>query len=196
MVMAGAEYVEWYQKHQTHSFHVFDAIPLTLFQPLLWAVLPSAASTERHTYWFDLRWPDVPLGFCKHKWETNNMLCPDIFTHFSLILFVRGIECERLSCVHYAQGHLGSHGSPLMSLVSVFWKEFMPFNPNLAVFYIFGNDVTGVYGTTLSLHQWKYGQGSTATLFGGGLLYISQDLFIFSTLPEILHLHCENTMRL
>lgn len=72
---------------------------------------------------------------------------------FCLVIVVRGIGCERLSCAHYARGQLRSHASPLMSLVSVFWKELMPFNPNLAVFYIFGNDVTGVYGTTLSLHQ-------------------------------------------
>ena len=43
--MAGVELVEWYQIHQTHGFHVFDAIPSTPFQLLLWAVLPSAAST-------------------------------------------------------------------------------------------------------------------------------------------------------
>jgi hypothetical protein len=38
--------VEWYQINQTHGFHVFDAIPLVPFQTLLWAVLPSAASTD------------------------------------------------------------------------------------------------------------------------------------------------------
>ena len=42
VIMAGAESVEWYQ---TDRFHVFDAIPFTPFQPLLWAFLPSAAST-------------------------------------------------------------------------------------------------------------------------------------------------------
>jgi hypothetical protein len=35
VVMAGAESVEWYQIQQTNSFHVFDTIPFTLFQPLL-----------------------------------------------------------------------------------------------------------------------------------------------------------------
>ena len=35
VVMAGAELVEWYQIHQTHSFHVFDAIPFPPFQTLL-----------------------------------------------------------------------------------------------------------------------------------------------------------------
>ena len=42
MVMAGAELVEL---NQIHGFHVFDAIPFAPFQPILWAVLPSAAST-------------------------------------------------------------------------------------------------------------------------------------------------------
>jgi hypothetical protein len=37
--------VEWYQIHQMHGFHVFDAIPVALFHPLSCAVLPSAAST-------------------------------------------------------------------------------------------------------------------------------------------------------
>ena len=35
VVMAGAESVEWYQLHQPHGFHVFDAIPFTPFQALL-----------------------------------------------------------------------------------------------------------------------------------------------------------------
>ena len=35
VVMAGAKPVEWYQIHQTYGFHVFYAIPLTPFQPLL-----------------------------------------------------------------------------------------------------------------------------------------------------------------
>ena len=43
MVMAGAESVEWYQIYQTHGFHVFDAIPFTPVQPLLSAILSSAA---------------------------------------------------------------------------------------------------------------------------------------------------------
>jgi hypothetical protein len=34
-----------YQIHQTHGFHVFDAIPFSPLQTLLWAVLPSAAYT-------------------------------------------------------------------------------------------------------------------------------------------------------
>jgi hypothetical protein len=33
MVVAGAESVEWYQTHQTHGLHLFDAIPFALFQP-------------------------------------------------------------------------------------------------------------------------------------------------------------------
>lgn len=37
--MAG---MEWYQ---THGLHVVHTIPLTPLQPLLWAALPSAAST-------------------------------------------------------------------------------------------------------------------------------------------------------
>ena len=40
--MAGMESLEWYQPHENH---VFYTIPLTPFQPLLGAVLPSAAST-------------------------------------------------------------------------------------------------------------------------------------------------------
>ena len=28
--------MEWYQIKQTHGFHVFDAIPLAPFHPLLW----------------------------------------------------------------------------------------------------------------------------------------------------------------
>ena len=32
---AGAKLVEWYQIHKKHGFHVFDAIPFTLFQMLL-----------------------------------------------------------------------------------------------------------------------------------------------------------------
>ena len=35
VVMTGAESVEWDQIHQTHGFHVFDAIPFTPFQILL-----------------------------------------------------------------------------------------------------------------------------------------------------------------
>ena len=35
VVIAGAELVGWYQIHQTHGFHVFDAVPLAPFQPLL-----------------------------------------------------------------------------------------------------------------------------------------------------------------
>jgi hypothetical protein len=35
VVMTGAESVEWYQIPQTDVFHVFDAIPLAQFQPLL-----------------------------------------------------------------------------------------------------------------------------------------------------------------
>ena len=41
IVTAGTISTEWYQTHQTHGFHVFNTIPST---PLLWAVLPSAAS--------------------------------------------------------------------------------------------------------------------------------------------------------
>jgi hypothetical protein len=33
VVMAGAEFVEWPQIHQTHGFHAFDAIPFTFFPP-------------------------------------------------------------------------------------------------------------------------------------------------------------------
>jgi hypothetical protein len=33
--MAGAELVEWYQIHQTHDFHVSDAIPFAPFRALL-----------------------------------------------------------------------------------------------------------------------------------------------------------------
>lgn len=46
VVMAGAEKVEWYQIHETHVFHVSDVISLAPFQPLLWAILLSAASCD------------------------------------------------------------------------------------------------------------------------------------------------------
>lgn len=34
VVVTGAESVKWYQIHQTHGFHVFDAIPIAPFQAL------------------------------------------------------------------------------------------------------------------------------------------------------------------
>ena len=37
MVMAGAELVEWYQIHQTHGFHVSDAIPNSI---VLYVTIP------------------------------------------------------------------------------------------------------------------------------------------------------------
>jgi hypothetical protein len=41
--------VEWYQ---THGFYVFDTVAFAPFQPFLWAVLPSAASTGLiELYW-------------------------------------------------------------------------------------------------------------------------------------------------
>jgi hypothetical protein len=35
VLLAGVEFVEWYQIHQTHGFYVFDVIPFAPFQPLL-----------------------------------------------------------------------------------------------------------------------------------------------------------------
>ena len=48
ILMAAMESMERYQTHGNHGnqvFDVFDTIPSTPFQPLLWAALPSAAST-------------------------------------------------------------------------------------------------------------------------------------------------------
>ena len=51
IVMSGMESMEWHQSHQRHGFYVFVTIPLTPFQPYLWAVLPSAASTDGVLVW-------------------------------------------------------------------------------------------------------------------------------------------------
>lgn len=42
--------MEWYLTHQRHGLHVFDTIPFNPFQPLLCAVLPSAASCALFTF--------------------------------------------------------------------------------------------------------------------------------------------------
>ena len=34
VLITGAELVEWYQIHQTHGFHVYDAFPFAPFQTI------------------------------------------------------------------------------------------------------------------------------------------------------------------
>lgn len=56
IVMAGIEFMEWYQTHQTHGFKVLDFFPFTLFQPLLWAALSSPASCVSNILFFKIEY--------------------------------------------------------------------------------------------------------------------------------------------
>jgi hypothetical protein len=80
------------------GFHVFDSIPLTPFQPLLWAVLPSAASTGTYKEAFEI----VILchcGFC--SWYNRFSQSKETFKVYHSVA-VNSNPIESKGCLSHA----------------------------------------------------------------------------------------------
>jgi hypothetical protein len=76
-----------YLKH-IHGFHVFDSIPFALFQPLLWAVLPSAASCDMDPIWQrSINYNMFTVGSKNAVGQTYFQLIDVIYWCFSSTLF-------------------------------------------------------------------------------------------------------------